>query len=193
MEGGQEKVASQVQSYKATSYGMVGICMVLPILYWFGVIGTGPLEWLQAIGVVQKPAFADGSPGLESMFSDMNQATLWLFGGIMWMGVSLLALTPFKVRIYRKVLGSMEAVDAARNQIYLQESTPIPHGELVNVTINRGGFLSSANSLIETTKSFHRVFGQVSGIDKGSVVDELQGRLRIHQLDGSLKEYVILK
>lgn len=193
MDNEQLSPQDHVKALKSARRLLIYGCYVLPVLYWIGVIDTGPVEWLQSTNVLQVPAKETDSHGVLWIFDSMNRLTLWLAGGVSWGMVSAVCLMPFTRRITVKLLGSEAALEAAQEAIYLAETTPIPLGDLVTVTVNLGGFLSHDESSVETTQGFYRVYGRVGDVRKGATVTALNGMLRIGSDDDSLKQYTMLK
>lgn len=171
---------------------MVCACFICPALYWVGILPTGPLEWLQAIGIVPKlPVNQTPSP-VEGMFQSLNTITAWLFGGASWVALCFFVMGFFKHRIERRFLGSTDAYRAAEEALHLYETTPVPLGDLVDVKVNLGGLLGRDESTIETTKGFFRVAGTVGNVIKGACVTRLDGRLFITSFDEVKKDYVLI-
>ncbi|WP_219096225.1 hypothetical protein [Pseudomonas sp. UMAB-40] len=171
---------------------MFSSCLVVPLLYWFGAINTGPVEWLQAIGWI--PASNDSeSFGIVEVFRGFEHFGRAACSGGAWAIISAFFLWPFQRAIAIKYIGSEEAFEAALEMQRAKETTPISLGDLVHVAVNRGGFMDSDESTIETTQGFYRVSGKVGGVIKGASVTSFEGQLRITTPDGRGKEFVLLK
>tara|TARA_R110000851_G_scaffold7950_1_gene30556 strand:- start:17826 stop:18407 length:582 start_codon:yes stop_codon:yes gene_type:complete len=172
---------------------MLGACLIAPALYWLGVINTGPVEWLQSAGFLTRSVTDITTSGFAQLFESMNSMLLGLVGGLSWGMLSALCLMPFTRRIAVKFLGSEDALQMAQEVMHVAETTPDFLGELVAVTVNRGGFLSHDESSIETTQGFYRVLGRVGNVPKGAEVTVLDGSLRITSDNAVTKKYTLLK
>ncbi|MCK9709851.1 hypothetical protein [Pseudomonas syringae] len=179
----QSAEVNLIKDFDRAHMMLMGICGILPFLYWIGVINTGPLEWWQAVSAVSKPdAVADRSIfELGGVFASF---AAYMVGGFGWLGISGACVWPFKRRLMAFFMGSEKALDTAERQQYEAATTPIPRGQLVDVKLLPGGFLGSDQSVMSTTQGLFRVLGVVSDVAQGATVTELNGYMHVEASNG---------
>ncbi|CAD0266061.1 hypothetical protein DENIT_70038 [Pseudomonas veronii] len=162
------------------------LMFVTPFLYWFGVINTGPLEWARwAMAPFFEPDSVGSQPSIIRVFSA-------IVGGMLWAGL----IAPFVQIVSRRIgileAGSLEAYEQAESEAWEKANTPESLGELVSIQVLKGGFLSSDESIVETTQGFFRVSGKVGGVMKGAPVSQLHGRLTVGEPNVKGRSFTLL-
>lgn len=161
--------------------------------YLFGYLTVGPLELASALVrfLLGSESALDECSAASGLASGVCLIT-WLggrfLGAVLW--VLLLSLPmPFIRRSIKIIeLGSEEAYA----EYCREQNTPEPLGELVGISNSKGGFLSTSEATIETTRGFYRVAGLVGGFERGAPVYRLHKRLLIG--DGyTRKEFLVLE
>lgn len=156
---------SWVLSAVVARWGLVAVA----VLYWVGLVGFSPLDLLPEITPEDPPNFM-GAP-------------LWFMrefmAGISWGLLSIPWVAYVRYRVGVIEAGSEVAYYQQRRAEHKRASTPTPAGELIAVSISKGGLTSISETLIETTEGFYRVEGLVGTAMKGDPVSLLGGKLLI--------------
>jgi len=184
------ELSDHVCSYRAATKLTTIACFILPVLYIFGLIDSGPLDWAQALGFKQPPQEYEIS---TKTFQAVDHLIYVTVNAGLFAVLSMAILVFFRERIAVYFVGSREAVIAAINEIHRKESTPVPLGTFISVIINRGGFMSSDESTIETTLGFYRVLGKAGGILKGAEVSRLGDSLQVATCNDAVKKYTLIE
>lgn len=146
-------------------WGLIAVA----VLYWVGLVGFSPLDLLPEITPEDPPRFM-GDP-------------LWFFreamAGISWGLLSIPWVEYVRYRVGVIEAGSEDAYHQRRLEERRRASTPTPAGDLIAVSISKGGLTSISETLIETTEGFYRVEGLVGTVTKGDPVSLLGGKLLI--------------
>lgn len=143
------------------------------------------------------------SHGVETEFlTSSGSAIGWLISAIVWFcGASLYLLCGVALNMFLVALARIIEVGWKQYRVETKEQAAeeikaavIDAGEVVAITIDRGGFLDSTQSTVETSKGFYRVFGSVGSVSKGAKVviekDRL-GPFKMNQLCVDGKKYKI--
>ncbi|MRK19125.1 hypothetical protein [Pseudomonas sp. JG-B] len=136
--------------------------VVAPFGYWFGLWPSVPEAFL---GYVPQPSSPDYDLGrlafgfMESLMLGVLSA-FWLLVLAYFLRYAADVLQVGSLAEYRQ---QKAAEEAARN-------APRDIGALLSVVVNRGGFLSNPESVIETQNGFYRVQGAVTEAEKGAPV-----------------------
>ncbi|EPQ6932437.1 hypothetical protein ACUVZD_000080 [Pseudomonas aeruginosa] len=156
------------------------------VLYWIGLISVSPLDFAQWLGsLVSGTRFGEVEPSqfLSGPLTFIHQ----FVGGLSWAVLVLPWMGYVRYRVGIIEAGSKEAYHERRRE----EAKPAPVGVLVGMSIAKGGFFSSNETLVETSEGFFRVSGLVSTVKKGEPVHKLGGQLLIGA-EGGQKRYTVI-
>lgn len=161
--------------------------------YLLGYLTVGPLELASALvrfllGSEPAPGECSAANGLASGVCMITWLGGRFFGAALWMLLLSLPMPFIRRSIKISELGSEEAYA----EYCREQNTPEPLGELVGINNSKGGFLSTSEATIETTRGFYRVAGLVGGFERGTPVYRLRKLLLIG--DGyARKEFLVLE
>lgn len=173
-------------------WGMVG-CWVLggvAVLYWIGLLEVSPLDFAEWIGsLVSDTQFneIDQSSFLSGPLMFIRQ----FVGGLSWALLVLPWMGYVRYRVGIIEAGSKEAYHQRRREEAERASQPASVGVLVGMTIAKGGFFSSSETLVETSEGFFRVSGLVGTVKKGEPVFKQGGQLLIGA-EGAQRRYTVI-
>lgn len=173
-------------------WGMVG-CWVLggvAVLYWIGLLEVSPLNFAEWIGsLVSDTQFneIDQSSFLSGPLMFIRQFA----GGLSWALLVLPWLAYVRYRVGVIEAGSKEAYHQRRREEAARAAQPAPVGVLVGMSIAKGGFFSSSETLVETSEGFFRVSGLMRTVKKGEPVFKQGGQLLIGA-EGAQRRYTVI-
>lgn len=182
----------QLASDPWSFWGIVG-CWVLigaAVLYWIGVLEVSPLdfaEWIGGLGSDTQFKQIDRSSFLSGPLLFMRQFA----GGLSWAVLVLPWMAYVRYCVGVIEAGSKEAYLQRRREEAERAARPAPVGVLVGMTIAKGGFFSSSETLVETSEGFFRVSGLVGTVKKGEPVFKQGGQLLIGA-EGVQKRYSVI-
>ncbi|WP_073666241.1 hypothetical protein [Pseudomonas aeruginosa] len=173
-------------------WGMVG-CWGLggvAVLYWIGLIEISPLDFAEWIGsLVSDTQFKeiDESSFLSGPLMFIRQ----FVGGLSWALLVLPWMSYVRYRVGIIEAGSKEAYHQRRREEAERAAQPAPVGVLVGMSIVKGGFFSSSETLVETSEGFFRVSGLVGTVKKGEPVFKQGGQLLVGG-EGAQRRYTVI-
>ena len=160
------------------------------VLYWTGVINVSPLDFAQwLVSLVSGTRFAEIDPSqfLSGPLTFIHQ----FVGGLSWAALMLPWAGYVRYRVGVIEAGSKEAYHQRRREEVERAGKPAPVGFLVGISIARGGFFSSGETLVETSEGFFRVSGLVGTVKKGEPVFK-QGSQLLIGADGGKRRYTVV-
>lgn len=168
-----------------------GALVGVAILYWFGVVGSSPLDLIQWFGRSLAGTSGADTDGQSSVMGGLFSFAQVLVGGASWL-LFFIPLQEFaRYRVGVIEAGSEKAYWQRRREEDERASTPQPVGLLVSISIAKGGVLSSSETLVETSDGFFRVSGLVDTVKKGVPVFVLGSSLLIGEGDRQRRYTVI--
>lgn len=182
----------QLASDPWSFWGMVGCCVLggAAVLYWIGLLELSPLDFIEWIGsLVSDTQFnqIDRSSFLSGPVLFMRQFA----GGVSWALLVLPWLGYVRYRVGIIEAGSKEAYHQRRREEAERAAQPVPVGVLVGMSIAKGGFFSSSETLVETSEGFFRVSGLMRTVKKGEPVFKQGGQLLIGA-EGAQRRYTVI-
>lgn len=166
------------------------VLFALAILYWAGVIELSPLDFAEWIGsLVSDTQFKeiDESSFLSGPLMFIRQ----FVGGLSWALLVLPWMSYVRYRVGIIEAGSKEAYHQRRREEAERAAQPAPVGVLVGMSIAKGGFFSSSETLVETSEGFFRVSGLVGTVKKGEPVFKQGGQLLVGA-EGAQRRYTVI-
>lgn len=166
------------------------ILLVLAMLYWIGLLEFSPLDFVEWIGSLVS----------DTQFNQIDQSYFLsgplmfirhVVGGLSWAVLVLPWMGYVRYRVGVIEVGSKEAYHQRRREEAELAATPAPVGVLVGMSIAKGGFFSSSETLVETSEGFFRVSGLVGTVKKGEPVFKQGGQLLIGA-DGAQRRYTVI-
>ncbi|WP_150306325.1 hypothetical protein [Pseudomonas saliphila] len=168
-------------------WGLFGMA----ILYWLGAVGFSPLDFIEWVGSLlldsQEISFDDMPRFLVSPLLFIRE----LVAGASWALLTLPWLSFVRYRVGIIEAGSKDSYRQRLRDEANRASTPSPAGGLAGMSIVKGGFLSSSETLVETSEGFFRVSGLLATVKKGDPVFTLGSQLLIGAGAGE-KRYTII-
>lgn len=162
----------------------------LAILYWASLIEFSPLDFVEWIGsLVSDTQFNEIDP--SSFLSGPLMFIRQFVGGLSWAVLVLPWMGYVRYRVGVIEAGSKEAYHQRRREEAELAATPAPVGVMVGMTIAKGGFFSSSETLVETSEGFFRVSGLVGTVKKGEPVFKQGGQLLIGA-EGAQRRYTVI-
>ena len=122
---------SEAELLKSRLYAdqmVMGACFIVPSLYWLGIVNTGPVEWLDALGVINVP----DAHALRSVFQWHEYIPIFLFyvvGGLAWSPISATVLLPFRRSLIAFFMGSKAAMKEADELLSSKANTSSTPGQ----------------------------------------------------------------
>lgn len=166
------------------------VLFVLTMLYWIGLLEVSPLDFAEWLGsLVSDTQFneIDQSSFLSGPLMFIRQ----FVGGLSWALLVLPWLGYVRYRVGVIEAGSKEAYHQRRREEAERAAQPAPVGVLVGMSIAKGGFFSSSETLVETSEGFFRVSGLVGTVKKGEPVFKQCGQLLIGA-EGAQRRYTVI-
>ncbi len=160
------------------------------VLYLIGVISVSPLEfaqWLGSLASGTRVAEVETSQFLSGPLTFIHQ----LVGGLSWAALALPWVGYVRYRVGIIEAGSKEAYHQRRREEAERAAQPAPVGVLVGMSIPKGGFFSSSETLVETSEGFFRVSGLVGTVKKGEPVFKQGGQLLVGA-EGAQRRYTVI-
>ncbi|MBD9427932.1 hypothetical protein IB232_21585 [Pseudomonas sp. PDM15] len=160
------------------------------VLYWVGVISVSPLdfaEWLWSLASGTRVAEVEPSQFLSGPLTFIHR----FVGGVSWAALVLPWVGYVRYRVGIIEAGSKEAYHQRRREEAERAAQPAPVGVLVGMSIAKGGFFSSSETLVETSEGFFRVSGLVGTVKKGEPVFKQCGQLLIGD-EGAQRRYTVI-
>ena len=160
------------------------------VLYWVGVINFSPLdlaEWLGGLASGTRVAEVESSQFLSGPLKFIHR----FVGGVSWAALVLPWVGYFRYRVGIIEAGSKEAYHQRRREEAERAAQPAPVGVLVGMSIAKGGFFSSSETLVETSEGFFRVSGLVGTVKKGEPVFKQGGQLLVGA-EGTQRRYTVI-
>lgn len=187
---GDSKTARASESW--VFWGVIGCwgAVGAAVLYWVGVIAVSPLdlaEWIVNAAYGTEVAVED----IHNFIAGPLLFIRELFAGLSWaaLGIPWVGFIRYRVGVIEA--GSKEAYHLKVRKAAEDAAKAAPVGLLVGVGISRGGFLSSSETLVETSEGFFRVSGLIRTVKKGEPVFTLGDQLLIGE-GNSQKRYTVV-
>lgn len=162
--------------------------LVMPILFWFGVVDMGRLQWAasdlagSSSGVLQ-------ASSLDAIIGYASDVVLAVLGGLVWWVASLCVLLPImSVRFLFPGAGPILWFRRRRSG----QETPKSLGVIRAVGGNGAGWTEWEISYVRTADEYFSVKGHVGERNIGTTVSETDNLLRITLEGGRFKEHKIL-
>ena len=182
----------QLASDPWSFWGMVGCCVLggVAVLYWIGLLEVSPLDFAEWIGSLVS----------DTQFNEIDQSSFLsgplifirqFVGGLSWALLVLPWLSYVRYRVGVIEAGSKEAYHQRRREEAARAAQPAPVGVLVGMSIAKGGFFSSSETLVETSEGFFRVSGLMRTVKKGEPVFKQGGQLLIGA-EGAQRRYTVI-
>lgn len=167
-------------------WGLIGFA----VLYWIGLLGFSPLDFVEWVGsLVSDTQFNEVD---QSYFLSGPLAFIRHFvGGLSWALLVLPWMGYVRYRVGVIEAGSKEAYHQRRREEAERAAQPVPAGVLVGMSIAKGGFFSSSETLVETSEGFFRVSGLMRTVKKGEPVFKQGGQLLIGA-EGAQRRYTVI-
>lgn len=156
---------------------------------------------LSVVGVTLWYVFGDLPnplpPAFLAGFGAFAPIILWPFGLAFYMAIGVLLYLAFLASARIVLVGWSQFLAEEREKSAKAKKDSVREaGTLVAVSIENGGLLDSATSMIETTDGFYRVFGKVGMATKGvqvSIQKESRGLFNIEWLCLAGQKYQLTK
>ncbi|MCF6783712.1 hypothetical protein [Stutzerimonas stutzeri] len=182
----------QLASDPWSFWGIVGYWALVgvAVLYWIGLLEFSPLDFLEWVGsLVSDTQFNEV---YQSYFLSGPLAFIRHFvGGLSWAVLVLPWIGYVRYRVGVIEAGSKKAYHQRRREQAKRAAQPAPVGVLVGMSIAKGGFLSSSETLVETSEGFFRVSGLMRTVKKGEPVFKQGGQLLIGS-EGAQRRYTVI-
>jgi hypothetical protein len=162
--------------------------LVMPILFWFGVVDMGRLQWA-ASDLAGSSSDVLQASGLDAIIGYASDAVLAVLGGLVWWVASLCVLLP--IMSVRFLFPGAGPILWLRRRRFGQE-TPKSLGAICAVGGNGAGWTEWEISYVKTADEYFTVKGRIGERHIGASVSEVDNLLRISLKDGRFKERKIL-